>query len=279
MPSYSDNRQTKFHRNTKYKRNEASKAKRVPSAPVDLKASVSSLVKSYMGRLGETKSFQVTNGSTGVYPYSAAGTLFADNNVIELGPNSAQPLTQGTGNSDRIGNKIRVKKATLQIILYPNGYDNVSNPFPRPQDVRLMIVHAKNNPTDVVVSSTYFDANNSTTSPADNLFDMIRPINKDDYVVSVDRRVKVGNAINEGTGFVMTDAYFSNNDYKYNQLITWDITSAFPTNITFNDTSAIPTSFQPTLVAMTALATGDTSGAATIPVTMWSNCILEYTDA
>lgn len=244
------------------------------------KKDVAKLIKQVMGRSTEKKLWQNTSITRDLQPFSV-GALFTDN-VFEMGPSSVNSLNQGVGSSDRIGNKIRVLKATLRVILYPLPYDvegSFQNPAPKPQDVRLMIVHSKNNPTDVVVSSTFFEQNNGTGSPGDDLTDMLLPVNRDIYVTTLDKRCKLGNALNAGSGNSAINQSFANNDYKYNQLLTYDVTSSFPSNITWNDTSTTPTSYQPTLVVLAVNANGTTKPSNEVTSSMWVNLQLEYSDA
>lgn len=239
---------------------------------------LNSLVKNLMKSTRETKMFQVITGLKVMYPYSAS-TGFYQNNQIPLGPWSGQDMVQGVGSSDRIGNKIRVKKVTLNLIMYPRPYDANTNATPANHDIRLLIVHSKNNPTDTVVSSTFFETNNGTTSPQDNLQDMMYTVNPDVYVVSHDRRFKLGTSKNSGTGSDAAAQFFSNNDYKYNQIIKMDITKSFPTVITWNDTSNVPTSFSPTMILLQAPADGTTTNIAAVLNNYWAQVIMEYTDA
>lgn len=239
------------------------------------KRSLPALMKGLLMSRPEKKIFQITSGDRDVCSYSS-GLPFSANNVWEMGPNSSVPMAQGTGSSDRIGNKIRVIKVTMRLIINVAPYDATTNPFPQPTDVRMLILHAKNNPTDVVVSSTFFEENNSTGAPDDNLFDMLHAVNKDVYVVSHDQLFKCGNAINQGTGGQVAAQYMSNNDYKFNHIIKLDVTKMFPKTIQFNDASSIPTSFQPTLVMLGAQGDGGTNSAAIIPVKFWANTTIEY---
>lgn len=272
-----NSRSQKFQARRKAKRSAADSARRATSSALANERTMSALVKRVMNKSSEKKIHQVTSLARDVVPY-AAGAAFAAGNVWEMGPGADVSLNQGVGSSDRIGNKIRVVKATLHVVIYPNPYQAETNPAPQPMDVRALILHSKNNPTDVVVSSTFFETNNSTSSPQDDLRDMVFPVNRDDYVVSSDRHYKIGYSSSEGTGSLAGAQNFANNDYKFNQLITQDVTHAFPSVITFNDTSAIPTSFQPTLVVLAAQADGGVGTSGRVPLTMTCNCVLEYTD-
>lgn len=236
-------------------------------------------IKRVVNHTRELKTFQWGYQHLPLYSYST-GSNFAANNVIPLIPTSTStPLIQGIGNSDRIGNEIRIKKATLKLTLYPTNYDATLNPQPEPFDVRLIILHAKNNPTNLIVSSTFFDQNNSTSSPQDDLQDQLSNINKDVYVVNRDKHYKIGSAINSASGVNQAWQHFANNDYKRNQMITLDVTNALPKSIVWDDTDTTPTSFQPNAVILISKANGVGLSADIEPIKYFMEMTIQYYDA
>ena len=239
------------------------------------KQNVVDVIKRVLRAGEEIKQVQIGYDST-VLTYYANSALFATNNYFALIP----PLTQGTGNSDRIGNKVRVKSAQIKMIISPTSYDATVNAVPLPIDLRCIVLHSKNNPTSVVVSSTFFDANDTTMSPQGTLADMLLNVNKDIYVVNKDFRRKLGPASNTGTGSVATYDYMSNNDYKFNQFITLDITKALPKVLEYNDNTSTIAGNIPVMVMLIAPAQGQTV-VSTIyqPCKYWYELTLRYTDA
>lgn len=220
--------------------------------------------------------FGAQNAYLTVYP----SIVYAYNNYnnIILTPSSGYTITQGAGVNQRIGNKIKVVKAMLKLIFYPTVYDATNNPAPQPQDLRIIIAHNKNSPTaGGNVDSNFFDVGNSTAAPTGNLLDMLTPINKDVWVVSRDFRTKVGSAIDTGTGSSAPAQYFANNDYKYNVIKNVDVTKAFPSHITWNDTTTTPTSFAVQLIMLASQANGGAPANA-LPL-QWAWYVkLTYTD-
>lgn len=254
-----------------------------PSKPRTVKPKMSPAMKAQIQRLID-KNIEVKRWSWAAGPQSITfysdSTNFANWNVLDLGPSSTNSLVQGDGNSDRSGNRVRVKKVQLKLIVYPNAYDVNVNDNPQPCDVRILIMHPKATPIDLVVSSTFFDNNNTTNSPQDVLSDMQQEINKDLYVVNYDNIIKIGNANGTGTGSNANRNYFANNDYKLNHILDLDVTKFFPKNITWEDDTTTPTSFQPVLVMLPAEATGLAPTSTQYEkLKYYCEVIMHYTDA
>ena len=99
------------------------------------KKSMVKLIKSVVLKQAETKTTQQSIGQT-------FGTVLQSSilNVKPIGPSSAyMPITQSTGQDGRIGNQIKVKKATMRYVLLPSAYNAVSNPTPTPLEVIIWI--------------------------------------------------------------------------------------------------------------------------------------------
>lgn len=239
---------------------------------------IKQLIQRAIRNTQEVKQFQFGTSQISLVTYSNTAN-FNNKNVIELGPSSSNDLTQGTGNSNRIGNDISIKSVSLKMIIYPNAYDATINSQPVPMNVRYVIAHSKATPTDLIVSNTFFESNNSTVSPQDNLEDQILNINKDIYVVSRDKSFKVGSANNTGSGSQSQWQHYANNDYKRNVVIKSDITKCFPKKITWNDTSSIPTSFMPNLILFVSRSDGIAYASNQEPLKYFYEVTIRYTDA
>lgn len=153
-------------------------------------------------------------------------------------------IAQGIGQANRIGNQIRVVRATLNYILFPVAYDLTANSTPRPCEVMLVFGNIKGNTKSVpggAVSQIYQNGN-SASAPDGTLSDMLRPFNKDFW--NVKKRIvhKLGCASYQGNGALLGSQYFANNDFGFNVKRRLDLTPMFPKRITFEDTTADPTS-------------------------------------
>lgn len=157
-------------------------------------------------------------------------------------PTTGPSIVQGTGESDRIGNKIRTYKVELKLNLFPYSYGSPNNPVPIPQDIRIIISAQKNNHTIAPLAANMLDTGNGFSGFTGTVDDLILPLNKDTQVVYVDRIVKLGYSIYGGTGSQAGSQSFSNNDYKLNQMLKFDCTKYCPAVVDYNDTTTTPTS-------------------------------------
>lgn len=207
------------------------------------KAIVSAPVKSYVNKLlknsVENKSIQYNGG------FIMAN--YADDNQMRafaLSPGTTIPLNQGSGAGNRLGNRIKIVKATLNYWMVPAPYSGLLNPVPKPLMIRVWIGYSKTNPTllPTAADMAVFFQNGSVANPPNNFIaDMLRAVNKDKFVIFSDRKHKLGNADITGTGFTAGNQYYSNNDFKYNIMRKVDITNYIINNIKFDDSTVIPT--------------------------------------
>lgn len=242
-----------------------------------VKSSLNTTIKRAITRNLEVKQWQFGVDADGLHDFQNVG--FHGSNYFGLTPSSVNALVTGMGTSNRVGNKIRVKSAMLKLILYPTAYDVSTNPFPRPYDVRLIIAHSKSTPTALVISSDFFEINNSTAAPSDDLSDMVLNINKNVYVVSYDKRIKVAHASYEGSGSDVANQFQTNNDYKLNVIRNIDITKMLPKNIEWNDAETTPVSFMPNLIMLQAPASGTPSPVDKVALKYYCEITIRYTDA
>ena len=92
--------------------------------------------------------------------YVPGGASFPTYNIFPVGIEpSAITIPQGTGQGDRIGNRIKTKKLMFKRTLVPLPYDGTFNPVPQPVQVKMWIFYDKTNPTDIpnpTVSNDFF---------------------------------------------------------------------------------------------------------------------------
>lgn len=220
-------------RSTSRRRGGASAARAVPGK-------VKTYVQRAIHRSIENKSIQ----------YNGAFTMsnYADDNTMKgfyLSPGSTIVIPQGTGAGARTGNKIKIIKVKFNYWMVPSSYNGLLNPQPRPLLIRLWIGYSKSNPTIVPTAADQallFQAGDSAAAPNGFINDMLRSVNKDKFVIFRDIKHKLGNADITGTGFTAGNQYYSNNDFKYNIMRSIDITKYLINNVTYNDSTSIPTS-------------------------------------
>jgi hypothetical protein len=199
---------------------------------------------------------------------------------IQLTPNTGYlAISQGTGQGDRIGNRIRPTKAMFRGMLYPKAYDATYNAAMVPYDVRLTVLKNKVNPVGTSPdTSTLFQSGDTVAAPTGGLSDMMSPFNLDANIAFTSRRCKVGTAGYTGTGAFAAGQYYQNNDYKLNQAIEIDLLPYIPTTIDYLDTSTTPSSYSLYLNVLIAAANGAISSELR-PLQMDWTIIYEYVDA
>lgn len=255
--------------------------KRKPYAKKVTKSRLNKTIRKVVSRMAETK-IQNIDGTVSLGGFSA--TNWNTTNVIPLSIYSGfLQIAQGTGQGDRIGDKVTITNLMLRLIFTPRPY-SASNLTPIPQMIKLFLVNARAvnqynlRPTQANMNQ-FFQEGNSSAGPSDNLFDMIEEVNKDLWNVYATKTIKLGSAAYDGTGGSANAQYYTNNDYKFNHLIRWNITKHIPKICTWNDTSVSATSRGLFLVVLTANADGSTPASSSIlPSTMNYDLTMSYKD-
>jgi len=199
------------------------------------------LIKRELARQVENKSVQYFNYDTRLY--SVAGANFATNNIFPCGPSAIMPITQGTGQGNRVGNSIHTKKLMLKGTLVPLAYDATFNPVPMPVQIRMVIFYDKLDPMTVpnpTATNDFFQNGSGVKGFANDLVDMWTPVNTDKYRILTTRTFKLGNADYSGTGASATSHYFANNDFKMNANFSLNLTKYYHKALKFNDATTTP---------------------------------------
>jgi len=224
----------KFRYNFKAKAKKTTKKKTTTKAV----ANVKTLIKKELHRQIENKTNQTLSSGNTITSYNNNVSLF----VVNCCPAAA--ILQGTGQGDRIGNKIRTVSCYFNFVLRPTPFNGVSNPVPIPQNVIVMFGKVKNARAQLPTSGDFakiWAAGNTFHFPYGNELDLLQDVNKDWFTVYKMLRFKVGNAANNGTGGNAAASYYSNNDYKYNVVRRINITKYMPKLYIFNEGTTFPT--------------------------------------
>lgn len=248
------------------------------------KSSLKKMVKREIARNIEDKTFQVFNDAHDILPSNSGGF---DATIIPVTPFSGAYLTitQGVGQGQRIGNRIKIKKLKFSAIVYPQGYNVTTNPTPAPCQIKFWFFYDKEEPQTVPTPQTngdFLQYGNTSIGFGNRLFDHLAPYNQDRYRVLCTRTVKVGYAEYGGTGAtgsIPTQGNLANNDFKLNAKVVVDLTPYCVKNVIFRDTAATPTTRGIYMMAEPVYANGSAIAAATIPCRMnWLQEIV-YEDA
>lgn len=233
-------------------------------------------VRAIIQRTEEKKVAQVT----GTLIFGAYTSSSLVNNINPVTPYvPGIQILPGTGQGDRIGNKIRTVSHTINGVIVPNGYDAVLNPTPSPQEVRVWFFSLRNSNTLPATLPGFFQAGSSSQTPTGNLLDLTRKINTDVYIYRGHRTYKLGNSINAASaGSLVARDHYANNDFKYNIKFNWNLTSMVPKNVTFNDSNNTATSKAVFWFIETVNADGTAQPAAALPATIYYTNMVTYTD-
>jgi len=253
--------------------------KRSPQITPALRAELDKMINRKVTKSEELKTafFQSTI-NVGGYNY----TNFSTNMVRSITPASsnAVSIAQGTGQGDRIGNKIHIKKAYLKLASWVMPYQAITNPTPTPLMVRLWIFTIKNTiglPTTLPI---FFQAGDSSISPIGNILDYNYQVNSDVYTLYKTVDFKLGySAFVASPGGIGGNGYYSNNDFNMCDLRTIDVTPWITKTIDFNDTTTIPFSKSLFFWVEAVCADGTTQSSGTYGAQINYQVILEYTDA
>lgn len=205
------------------------------------------------------------------------------NNVMALSPYSAQlQIDQGVGQGARVGNRIKIKKSILRIMLTPQQYSASANPAPRPQIVRMVLFYDRLNTTVTptpFANADFFDNNNSVGGFAGNTTDLVRMFNTDRYRILKVKTFKLGFANYAGTSANADAQTFANNDYKLNIVKRYDITKHLVKNVLYIDNNSNPSSRGLWLMFYTMPANTSTFGSTDFPLLLSGQVETHYEDA
>lgn len=236
-------------------------------------------VKREISRNVENKTAQYFNIQQAFY-YPASSGLIQENTLeMCLSPTCLQ-IPQGAGQGNRIGNKIKVKKLVMKGTLNARGYDVSSNPNPKPQQVRCVLFYDKTDPNDLPApAGDFFQLGSTSTGIIGELTDMWAPINTDRYRVLAQKYFKLGYSQYGGTNFNADAQAFSNNDFKYNCNIRWDLTKYYPKLVTFRDGNTDPSNRALYMQVIVVPADGTTGVSGVIPINGQYMLSVQYEDA
>lgn len=211
--------------------------------------SVKAIARSVVERGRETKSLQREILNYFVYSYATGNAGLIDTAIMfSLTPTTAVtfpqgqlPLTQGTGQGNRIGNAVDFTKGTLRMMLSCNPYNATSNPFPQPIIAKIFVGYDKTKAHGQPDPSLpdFFQNGSSASAPTGTLTDMFSVVNKDRYVVCYTRTVKVANSEYFGStsnsAVPPTYQYYTNNDYKLNPVVNINFSKKMIHRAKFDD--------------------------------------------
>jgi len=255
----------------KYKRKNAKRGGRKGSGKA-----LRRLIKRELSRQVENKSVQFFDYDQRLY--ASPNVSFQTDNIIPLGPSAVMPITQGTGQGNRVGNSIHTKKLMFKGTIVPLPYDATFNPVPMPVQVKLVIFYDKLDPMtqpNPTYHGDYFQNGSGVKGFANDLVDMWSPVNKDRYRIFTTRTFKLGNADYSGTGASAGGHYFANNDFKMNANFSINLTKYYPKVLKFSDATTTPSNRN--LYAMFYYCLANGGAALNVGYMLGMQYMLDYT--
>lgn len=243
---------------------------------------VKKIVKRAIDRNVENKTLQwYSESRVDILPSN--GTNFLSTiEPVSLGLLGTPVLTipQGTGQGQRIGNRIKIKSAYIAGTIFPNVYDVTTNPVPQPCQVILWLFYDRSDPTNIPNPvADFFQKGNTTVAMSGDLQDIMSPVNTDKYRVLTKRVFKIGYANVAGTGANAANENFANNDFKLNRNFKIPITKYLIKNVKFNDNATLPMSRGLFMMITAVASNGSLYSAGGVPAQMFWNVSYTYEDA
>jgi len=189
------------------------------------RTSLAKKVQAIVSRHVENKTIQQFAQNVPIKNYHSVGWA-ADCFGIPMSPQAGcMEIFQGTGQGQRIGNSIKIKKLTFKGIIFPAPYSLVSNLSPQPTEIKFWFGYQKNVPTakpDAYFS--FFQNGSSAQNFSTNLLDMVKPVNADTFKIFKTRCFKLGFANYEHAGIDNSQQRYANNDFALNHKFSFDLT-------------------------------------------------------
>jgi hypothetical protein len=252
----------------------------LPKVPVSIAQEIQREVKKALSKSMEIKraAFQQTISIGG---FNA--TNFNTNQIRTVLPTAGGlSIAQGTGQGDRIGNHIRVKRATLRLTTWIQPYNAITNPTPTPSYYRLWLFSPK--ATAALPSATslanFFQLGDSTQAPIGNIIDMNYDVNRDAYKLFRTYNKRIGYAAFVASpGGIGGQGYYSNNDSEMFDIAEIDMTPFYPKDLDFSDATIPPTNNVVCFWVEAVCQDGTTQSSGTVTCQTNYQILLEYTDA
>lgn len=196
---------------------------------------------------------------------------------VPVNKNLLPTLSQGTSNSNRVGNEITVVSGMTRGYVNILPYSITTNPLSTPTMVKMWLCYSKKLATtnlgNTDIATAFFDTNAGSAGFQGNMLDMILTANKDNWVILQERAVELGATYASSGGSVGTGGYFDNS--KCILPFEFDFTK-YVSRLMYDDTGTAPTNKNLFLVFQAVYADG--SSSAIQPAELHIVTRVEYID-
>lgn len=210
-------------------------------------------VRSVISRMAETK---VINYTASTFGLTGVGSTQYTNTIKTILPTNVtggllSSPTQGTGQGSRVGNKIMTKKLIMSGVLRINTlFNETYNYNSCPLYIAFYAFKLKSNLDDTpasaynVVSTSFFQAGNSSQGFNGTLVDLTRQVNAQTVTLLKKRVFYVGTS-QVISGFGSNNANVANQNFADNgttisKMFRMDMTKLMPKTLEYNDLSSTP---------------------------------------
>lgn len=253
-------RKKTYQRKRTFKRKTATKVRKIIKRA--RQAPLRKMIKAEIHRQIENKTIQTVSA---IYiPTTTSDTAGVDinNAIIRLTPSStlSYQIAQGDGQGQRSGNQVTTRKMVIRGVLTAEPYSTTGdrpNTGPVPIVVRMHLMYDKRtpngidpsnnnevNPTPQSPNNDFFQFGNTTTGFQGTNLDQMQTINTDRYAVLASKTFKIGfqryDGTTQSTNPTAAQQFYTNNDFKMQVPIRWNVTKYMPKKIKFNDASTSP---------------------------------------
>lgn len=199
-----------------------------------------------------------------------------DNNQEILDP----VINQGTGQRDRIGNKVTLTSCWLKYALFLNGSGQGGVPYP--VLVRFVFYYQKDDPTSLpqpYQNADLFQLGNSDQGFYGSISDHLMQFNTDKYRILKVKSFKLGFANNQGTGGSAASQYFANNDYKMTYVGHINLLPMLLKDKVFNDNMGVSMGRKLYFLAYVTYANSSSMVSTVRPCSLMCQLRWSFTDA
>ena len=191
-------------------------------------------------------------GTNGSIPCTSGGSTPSGLNLMPV-------LSQGTGDTGRIGNCVKIVKGTVNLRINLLPYAAITNIGAPPMLIKVFLLRNLASTASTSLASynwnSFFKTNNGSSAFFNSPIDMDMPVNTDLWRVLGTRYLKLGTTSANATGPVTTGAYCDNSSFTGHVKFDWG--KYCKKILKFQDSSSLPSNENIIVVIQAVLANGD----------------------
>lgn len=138
--------------------------------------------------------------------YAANQSIVSAQVNIPFNINLVPPITLGTGQSNRIGNQVSIRRAAIRGLVNLVPYNATTNPTVGPVYVKMFLFSVKNMQNSASLSSTsigsnFFDTGASSAGFQNSTLDIVLPVNKNLITLHKTKTVLLSSGATQGSTY------------------------------------------------------------------------------